>query len=371
MFIRFILKGKKLKILDKIHKENIKMYYKLFGKSGLRVSELALGTMTFGEDWGWGANREECKKMFDSYTNAGGNFIDTANNYTNGSAEKIVGELLIQSGERDKFVVATKYTLNKRKNDPNAGGNHRKNMMQAVNASLQRLQTDYIDLLWLHAWDFLTPIDEIMRGLDDLVRMGKVHYLGISDTPAWVVARANTMAELRGWTPFIGLQLQYSLIERTIEREFVPMANQLDLAIAAWAVLGGGALTGKYTKENLSGSEPKRLKEGSVRLSAKNLAIAQEVVSIASELGCKPSQVALNWVRNQKGVFIPIIGARKFSQFQENLDCLNIEVKQEYLDKLSRISNIDLGFPHDFLNSESVKESIFGGAQEKIINHRI
>ena len=223
------------------------MRYKLFGKSGLRVSELALGTMTFGEDWGWGASKEVSQQMFDAYAAAGGNFIDTANRYTEGTSERFVGEFV--AADREHFVVATKFTLKTRTGDPNAAGNHRKNMVQALEASLKRLNMDYVDVFWLHAWDFMTPVDEIMRGLDDLVRAGKVLYVGISDTPAWVVAQANTLAELRGWSRFAGLQIRYSLADRAAERELLPMARALDLAVTPWSVLGAGVLTGKYNKD--------------------------------------------------------------------------------------------------------------------------
>ncbi|MFC1662135.1 aldo/keto reductase, partial [Gemmatimonadota bacterium] len=179
------------------------MRYKLLGRSGLRVSELGLGTMTFGEEWGWGASKKESQRIFDAYATAGGNFVDTANRYTEGTSERFVGEFV--AADRGHFVVATKYTLFNREGDPNAAGNHRKNMVQSLEASLRRLKTDYIDLLWVHAWDFMTPVDEVMRGLDDLVRAGKVLYVGISDTPAWIVSQANTLADLRGWTPFVAL----------------------------------------------------------------------------------------------------------------------------------------------------------------------
>ncbi len=222
------------------------MRCKLLGKSGLRVSQLCLGTMTFGEDWGWGANRDECNTMFRLFVDAGGNFIDTANLYTNGTSERIVGELL--KGHRDQFVLATKYTLNPRPDDPNAGGNHRKNLMQSLEASLKRLQTDFIDLYWVHAWDELTPLEETMRALDDAVRSGKILYVGISDSPAWVVSRANTLAEWRNWTAFVALQIQYSLIERTPERDLLQMAKAMDLAVTPWGILGAGVLTGKFEK---------------------------------------------------------------------------------------------------------------------------
>jgi len=217
------------------------MNYKLFGKSGLRVSELAIGTMTFGEEWGWGVNKEESKKVFEMYANAGGNFIDTANRYTEGTSEEYVGEFI--KADRDHFVVATKYTLFTKRDDPNFSGNHRKNMMQALEASLKRLDTDFIDLYWLHAWDFTTPEDEVLRALDDMVRAGKILYIGISDTPAWIVSRMNAIAELRGWTQFVGLQIKFSLLERTIERELLPMARKLDMAVTPWGVLDGGILT--------------------------------------------------------------------------------------------------------------------------------
>jgi aryl-alcohol dehydrogenase-like predicted oxidoreductase len=220
------------------------MKYRLLGKSGLRVSEAALGTMTFGEEWGWGAAKDEARKVYDTYREAGGNFIDTANVYTNGSSERFVGEFI--KDHRQGIVLATKYSNAAPGNDPNAAGNHRKSMMQAVDASLSRLQTDYIDLYWVHIWDQMTPVEEVMRGLDDLVRQGKILYAGISDAPAWWIAQANTLAELRGWSRFAGLQIEYSLIQRTVERELVPMAKALDLGLTAWSPLANGVLTGKY-----------------------------------------------------------------------------------------------------------------------------
>src|SRR6266581_7636663 len=220
------------------------MRFRLLGNSGLRVSEFALGTMTFGDDWGWGSAREESQKVYDAFREAGGNFIDTANIYTNGTSESFLGEFM--QGHRQSVVMATKYTNADPGKDPNAAGNQRKNMMQAVEASLKRVQTDYIDLYWVHMWDQITPVEEVMRGLDDLVRQGKVLYVGISDAPAWWIAQANTMAELRGWTQFIGLQIEYSLMERTVERELIPMAKALNLGVLAWSPLARGVLTGKY-----------------------------------------------------------------------------------------------------------------------------
>src|SRR5271169_2746196 len=220
------------------------MRYKLLGKSGLRVAEVSLGTMTFGEDWGWGSGKDEARQIYDAYRAAGGNFIDTANVYTNGTSERLLGEFM--AGHRERIVLATKYTNAAAGNDPNAAGNHRKSMMQSVEASLNRLKCDYIDLYWLHIWDQITPVEEVMRGFEDLTRSGKVLYAGVSDAPAWWIVRANTLAEFRGWAKFVGLQIEYSLIERTVERELLPMAKALGLTVTAWSPLAGGVLSGKY-----------------------------------------------------------------------------------------------------------------------------
>src|ERR1700745_2634163 len=220
------------------------MQYRLLGNSGLRVSEAALGAMTFGEEWGWGSVKDEARKVYDAFREAGGNFIDTANTYTNGTSESFLGEFM--QGHRQSVVMATKYTNAAPGTDPNAAGNHRKSMVQAVEASLKRLKTDYIDLYWVHIWDQITPVEEVMRVLDDLVRGGKVLYVGISDAPAWWIAQANTLALLRGWSPFVGLQIEYRLIERSVERELIPMAKALNIGVTAWSPLTGGVLTGKY-----------------------------------------------------------------------------------------------------------------------------
>lgn len=338
------------------------MRYKLFGKSGLRVSELCLGTMTFGTEWGWGADYEISKQIFDAYANAGGNFLDTANRYTEGTSEKWLGEFI--AADRDHFVLATKYTLFDRKDDPNFSGNHRKNMMRSVEASLKRLNTDHIDLLWVHAWDFMTPVEEVLRGLDDLIRMGKVHYIGISDTPAWIVAQANTIAELRGWSAFSGLQIEYSLVERTPERELMPMAKAFDLAVTPWASLGGGVLTGKYLRD-----ETGRLTESSSKLNDRSLRIATKVVEIAEEMGVTPAQVAINWTRQYpKQVIIPILGASKLHQIEDNLKCVDFELSAEQLTMLAEVSAVELGFPHDFLNR--AQANIYGDNLNKIDHHR-
>ncbi|WP_373539318.1 aldo/keto reductase [Chamaesiphon sp.] len=338
------------------------MRYKLLGKSGLRVSELCLGTMTFGEDWGWGAPKDTSHQMFDAFVAAGGNFIDTANLYTNGSSEKIVGELI--ASDRDRFVVATKYSLTGQwqgDKNPNGAGNHRKNMMRSLEGSLKRLNTDYIDLLWLHAWDFTTPVEEVMRAFDDLVRQGKVMYIGISDTPAWIVSQANTLAQAHGWTQFIALQIEYSLIERTPERDLIPMATAFDLAVTPWSPLAGGVLSGKYA-QNGDGKATSR----GQNIPDRSFQIAQTVGEIAKELECSSAAVALAWILAQSPQMIPILGASKLEQLQDNLKCLDVTLSPEQLASLNRTSQIERGFPHDFLDSEMVRGNLFSGTYDSI-----
>jgi aryl-alcohol dehydrogenase-like predicted oxidoreductase len=343
------------------------MRYKLLGKSGLRVSELCLGTMTFGEEWGWGASREESRGIFNAFVEAGGNFIDTADVYTNGTSEEFLGEFI--ASERERFVVATKYTLSHPGNDPNAAGNQRKNMIQSLEASLRRLNVDYIDLYWLHIWDFMTPVEEVMRAFDDMVRAGKVIYIGISDAPAWIVSRANTLAELRGWTEFVALQVEYNLTERTSERELLPMAYALDIGVTAWSPLASGVLTGKYSRD-VDSSEERRLDKAPFKqLDERILSIAREVDSVAEELGCSSAQVALNWVRQQPTV-IPIIGARNLSQLKDNLACLDFTLSPEHLGKLNEASQIEMGFPHDFFESEGPRNLTYGGLFDRIDSNR-
>ena len=334
------------------------MNYRLLGKSGLRVSELCLGTMTFGEDWGWGASKEESRRIFDTYVEAGGNFIDTSCNYTNGTSEKFVGEFVKE--DRERFVVATKYSLTERKTDPNFGGNHRKNMRRSVEGSLKRLGTDYIDLLWLHMWDYTTPIEEVMRAFDDLVHAGKVLYVGMTDTPAWVVSRADMLAELRGWSRLVAYQGEYSLASRTPERDILPMTQALGMTYLGWGLLEGGELTGKY---NSASSEPKRSDDTSERIKS----IAAVLMALAGEIGHTPSQVALNWVRQGPYGVMPILGARRFSQLQDNLGCLEFELTAEQMQRLSSASPVDLGFPTAFLNSEHVHKLIFGETYERVM----
>jgi aryl-alcohol dehydrogenase-like predicted oxidoreductase len=341
------------------------MKYRLFGRSGLRVSELALGTMTFGTDWGWGADRDECRKIFDRYAEAGGNFLDTANNYTGGTSERIVGELV--AADRDHFVVATKYSLSTRPDDPNAGGNHRKSLVHALEASLERLGTDYVDLLWVHMWDGMTPVEEVVRALDDLVRAGKVLYVGCSDTPAWAVARAVTLAELRGWAAFCGLQVPWSLADRSVEREHLPLASALDLAVTPWGVLESGELTGKYLAPD---GRPTRSRPEHVSSRVNDL--AREVMAVAADLDRPPAQVAINWVRQQDPgcVVIPIVGARSAAQLADNLGCLDLRLSPAQLDRLSAASAFQSGFPRSFLESDHVRGLVFGTTFEQIAAHR-
>jgi len=348
------------------------MRYKLLGKSGLKVSELCLGAMTFGDDWGWGSTKEESRKIYDAFVEAGGNFIDTADLYTNGTSERFLGEFI--ASDRERIVLATKYTNSAPGTDPNAAGNQRKNMMQSVEASLKRLNTDYIDLYWLHVWDFMTPVEEVMRAFDDLIRQGKVLYIGISDAPAWIVSRANTLAELRGWTQFVGLQVEYSLIERTCDRELLPMAREMDLAVTVWSPLAGGLLTGKYAEDRDTVKEEKRLEHPMVAplvdITERKRTISAAVVKVAEAIGKTPAQVALAWLRRQPGVMIPIIGARRLSQLKDNMACVEVTLAEAHLQQLNEVSRIELGFPHDFVANEMVQNFAYGGMRELIDNHR-
>ncbi|MEZ4928285.1 MAG: aldo/keto reductase [Saprospiraceae bacterium] len=338
------------------------MKYHLFGRSALRVSELCLGTMSFGTEWNWGADKKESQQIFDTYAEHGGNFVDTANRYTEGTSERWLGEFIKQ--ERHHFVLATKFTLRDELGDPNFGGNHRKNMLRSVEESLKRLDTDFIDLLWVHAWDGTVQPDELMRNLEYLVQSGKVLHIGISDTPAWVVSQANTLADLRGWSSFVGLQIEYSLLARTPERDLLPMARQFGMAVTPWGAIAGGALTGKYLK-----GEAGRLPEHSARRNARANKLALKVVKVAEKLGVPPVQVAINWTRQQiPGLnVIPIIGATKAVQLESSLGSVNFEIPKKYMEELDKASEIELGFPHDFLNSANVQEIMFSGRQADIL----
>ena len=336
------------------------MNYKLLGRSGLKVSELCLGTMGFGTENGWGADKESSFGIMETFGKAGGNFMDTANRYQNGTSEKIIGEFLMQQ-DRDYWVLATKYSLYDNQTNPNASGNNRKNMMRSVEASLKRLETDFIDVLYLHIWDWLTPVDEVLRGLDDLISQGKINYAAISDTPAWMVSKANTMAELMGWSQFIALQIEYSLIQRTPERELIPMAKHFGMTVTPWAPIAGGALTGKYLK-----GDKGRIKEGSRRLNENSERITREVMAIAEEIGAQPSQIALKWTMQQGFSSIPIVGATKLSQLEENLKTVDLQLSCEQLKRLDGSSAIELGFPGDFYKEDGVRMGNFGGFYNRI-----
>jgi aryl-alcohol dehydrogenase-like predicted oxidoreductase len=343
------------------------MKYRLLGKSGLRVSEASLGTMTFGEDWGWGSAKDEARKIYDTYREAGGNFIDTANVYTNGSSERFLGEFI--KDHRESIVLATKYSNAVPGKDPNTAGNHRKNMVQAVEASLKRLQTTYIDLYWVHIWDGLTPVEEVMRALDDLVRHGKVLYVGISDAPAWWVAQANTLAHLRGWSPFVGLQVEYSLIERTPERELVPMAQALNIGFTAWSPLAGGVLTGKY--HGHGSSEQARLSSDMLKDFRPEQQRADRVVAtvkkVSDQTGRSMAQVALAWLRYCAVPVIPILGARKLSQLEDNLASFDLALSHDQIKILDDASHIDLGFPQELYAKEFPRALRYGGMRDQIL----
>ena len=333
------------------------MDFRILGRSGLRVSELCLGTMTFGSDWGWGADRDESRRIFDTFVAAGGNFIDTANNYTDGSSEELVGEFVAPA--RDRFVVATKYTLSIDADDPNAGGNHRKSLVRSLEQSLRRLRTDYVDLLWLHMYDATTPIEEAVRALDDQVRLGKVLAVGISDSPAWVVAQANTIAALRGWSPFTALQVPYNVGAREPERELLPMAEALGLALTPWGVLGAGILTGKPDAER------RWPEEKASETAARVLAALQE---IAAERHATAAQVAIAWLlRRPAGLtIVPIVAARRREQIVDNLGALDVDLDADEVARLDDVGRPKLGFPRDFLESSDVRGLIYGSTFDRL-----
>jgi aryl-alcohol dehydrogenase-like predicted oxidoreductase len=343
------------------------MRYRLLGNSGLRVSEAALGTMTFGEEWGWGSAKDEARKIYDAFREAGGNFIDTANFYTNGTSESFLGEFM--KDHRQSVVLATKYSNAAPGTDPNAAGNHRKSMVQALEASLKRLRTDYVDLYWVHIWDQITPVEEVMRGLDDLVRQGKVLYVGISDAPAWWIAQANTLAQLRGWSPFVGLQIEYSLIERTVERELVPVAKALNVGFTAWSPLARGLLTGKY--HGHGSSDQGRMNNDTMKdfmpEQQRTDRIVAAVKAVSDRTGRSMAQVALAWLRYRPVPVIPIIGARKLSQLQDNLASFDLSLSTERVQALEEASQIDLGFPYYLYAKEQVRAIAYGGTRDKIL----
>ncbi len=335
-------------------------HYVTLGRSGLRVSPFCLGAMTFGEDWGFGSSVEDSVQILDAYVDMGGNFIDTANIYTKGHSEKIIGDHIGKHpAKRDRLVIATKFLSNMYPGDPNGGGAHRKGIMAACDESLRRLQTDYIDLYWMHFWDHLTPIDETMRAIDDLVRMGKVRYFGISDTPAWKCAQAQYEAIFKNWTQAIALQIEYSLAERTVENELMPMARELGMGVTPWSPLKSGVLTGKYTRANLDSIDPMRGEWVTNNLTERNLDIVDALVAVAKELGRTPAEVALAWVLARPGVASPIIGARTMEQLEQNVKALEVTIPPELNAKLDEESAIEPTFPQSFL--PGVTGNVHGG----------
>jgi aryl-alcohol dehydrogenase-like predicted oxidoreductase len=345
----------------------MRMRYKLLGRTGLRVSELCLGAMIFGDSrGGWGASRDEAARIVERFAEAGGNFIDTANSYAGGESERIVGELV--AAERQRWVLSTKYTLSMRPDDPNGGGAHRKSLVQSLEASLRRLGTDYLDVYWVHIWDVFTPVEEVTRALDDVVSAGKVLYVGISDTPAWIVAQAVTLADLRGWSRFAGLQVPYSLVERSVERELLPMAQALELTVTAWSPLGGGLLTGRYGSDRERPDDTRVAALGQSSLTDRNLAIADVVNAVAAERGASSAQVAIAWVRAQqaRSVIVPVLGARRCDQLEDNLGALELELTAAELERLEEVSRIQLGFPHDF----GADRLAYGNTRPLIDSHR-
>ena len=344
------------------------MKYKILGRTGVRISELCLGAMTFGEDWGaeLGSKKEESRLIFDAFLEAGGNFIDTANLYTNGTSEKFLGDFMGE--KREKIVLATKYTNSFPTGDPNSAGNHRKNLTQSLDASLRRLKTDYIDLYWVHAWDFMSSVESVMRALDDAVRSGKVLYVGISDAPAWIVSQTNTIADLRGWSPFAAVQIEYSLAERTVERELLPMATALGLTVTPWGPLKGGQLTGKYLDEKDAAGHrynqelAKPLYVESERINS----IAREVQRISKAIERTPAQVALAWLKTRGSNILPIIGAKTLKQLQDNLGYLDVDLSETQINSLDAISSIEMGFPLEFYASPMARTVMYAGMREAI-----
>jgi aryl-alcohol dehydrogenase-like predicted oxidoreductase len=334
----------------------------MLGQSGLKVSELCLGTMTFGDAGGFGADREESKRMFDAYRAAGGNFIDTANIYTGGQSEQFLADFV--AAERASIVLATKFTMSTASRDPNAGGNSRRNLQQSLEASLRRLRTEYVDLYWVHAWDRSTPLDELLRALDDAVCSGKVLYAGFSNVPAWVVSRAQTWAELRDRTRFVALQLHYSLVERNIERELVPCAEALGMAVTAWSPLAGGVLTGKYSRDPAArAGQAGRLTTtgwGNLFLTERNFAIADAVRAVAGRVGATPAQVALRWLLQKPGNVIPIMGAKSGAQLAEQVGAAAISLDADAMRELDAASHLDVGYPGSLLDGPVGRRMMHG-----------
>lgn len=345
------------------------MKYKILGRSGLKVSEICLGTMTFGEEFGIGAPEPVCREIYDAFCEAGGNFVDTADIYNGGTSERMLGSFI--ADERERIVLASKYSLNTRTDDPNAGGNHRKNLVQSLDASLKRLGTEYIDLFWVHAWDGSTGIGEVMRALDDQVRNGKILHIGISNAPAWLISAANTLAGERGWTPFTAMQLHYNLVERPIEREHFALANAQSMAITPWSPLAGGLLTGKFNRAADGDAQAgTRLADSPRRaqvLQEKNLDVAGRLVELAKEAGCSAAQLALAWMmKRTENCVVPIIGARTLPQLQDNLGAVRVELDTAQIAALDELSAPDAEYPQTLYTSDFFRTMMYGEAWEKL-----
>lgn len=340
------------------------MKYKLLGKSGLRVSELCLGTMSFGSSEPWATNQADIKKIFTAYSDAGGNFIDTANMYAEGESERCIGQLIAH--DRDRYVVASKFSnAVPGNNNPNAAGSHRKSLTQSLDATLKRLNVDYLDLYLVHFWDFSVPVEELMRAMDDAVRAGKILHAGLSDVPAWVVARAQAFHELRGGTPVSCMQLEYSLVERSIEREHLPMAVDQNIGIMAWSPIAGGILSGKYTRGSTTATGTNRLDSMQLQeLNERNRAIAVTVDALADQLGISSSQLALAWLL-QRGV-IPIIGATRVEQMQQNLAAVDVQLDQQVVAELEAAADFDRGHPYKMYYWDMSMQLGYGGMFDAI-----
>ncbi len=332
-------------------------HYVTLGRSGLRVSPLCLGAMTLGQDWSWGADEATSHRLLDEYTAAGGNFIDTANIYTKGHSEKIIGDWLGRPGagvtnrRRDRLVLATKFMGNMYLGDPNGGGGGRKSILGACEQSLRRLRTDYIDLYLMHFWDALTPIDETLRAVDDLVRAGKVRYLGFSDTPAWKCAEAQTLARLRDWSPVIALQIEYSLLERTVEHDLIPMAIEMGMGVTPWSPLKGGILTGKHARDKAPAEGRGTSEWVRKQLTDRADSVIAVLKAIAREIDSTPARVAIAWAQGRPGVASTIIGARTLEQLHDNLAALDVRLSPEHLGRLGEASEPPPVFPHQFLRN--------------------
>jgi aryl-alcohol dehydrogenase-like predicted oxidoreductase len=327
-------------------------HYVTLGRSGLRVSPLCLGAMTFGEDWGWGSNVKDTEAIIDRYLALGGNFIDTANAYTRGHSEKIIGDHVGRfPHRRDRIVLATKFLSNMYRGDPNGGGSHRKAIFAQCEQSLRRLQTDYIDLYWMHAFDATTPIEETMSALHDLVQSGKVRYLGFSDTPAWKCAEAQMIARFRGWSPLIALQIEHSLLERTVEGDLIPMARELGMGVTPWSPLKSGVLSGKYKREQHGQHEAGRGAWAISALNDKTYDLLDELERIARALDTTTARVALAWVQGRPGVTSTIIGARTLAQLEDNLASSEVALQPAQVARLDALSTPKLNFPADFISN--------------------